>query len=308
MRIAILGATSQIARDLILTCAAQSDHKLTLFSRRPEDVSHWLTHENLLGRYAVFDFSVFSPNQYFDAIVNFVGSGSPMKTMAMGSSIVDVTMKYDELAVGYLRHHPSCRYLFLSSGAVYGSTFDEPVDENTRAAMVINNLQPQDWYAVAKLQVEYRHRILPHLAIVDIRVFNYFSHTMLLSSRFLITDILQAIKSGETLITSPSNIVRDYIGPDEFFQLISLILAAPPTNDAVDCYTKAPVDKITLLEAMKERFRLVYEVRESPAGVNATGLKINYFSKNYRANRFGYLPARTALGVAVMESMQIFDA
>ena len=43
MRIAILGATSQIAKDLIISFSENSNHDLILFARRPDLVIHWLT-------------------------------------------------------------------------------------------------------------------------------------------------------------------------------------------------------------------------------------------------------------------------
>ncbi len=295
MRIAILGATSQIAKDLVLSFSKSSDHDLVLFARRPVVVNEWLALVGLSDRYLVDDFESFNADANFDAIINFVGSGNPAQTVVMGASIFDVTLKYDELALEYLSHHPSCRYIFLSSGAAYGSSFEQPVDENSKAVIAINNLLPQDWYAVAKLYAECRHRALAHLPIVDIRVFNYFSHAQDMSARFFITDILRAIQSGETLLTSADNIVRDYIGPDDFFQLVSLILAAPPSNDVVDCYTKDPVDKLTLLSNMKVSFGLAYEVKDAPSGVNATGAKKNYFSNNRRAEKFEYFPTKQSL-------------
>jgi nucleoside-diphosphate-sugar epimerase len=301
VRIAILGATSQIAKDLILSFSKKDNHNLVLFARRPVVVTDWLALVGLQDRYPVADFESFNADENFDAIINFVGSGNPAQTAAMGASIFDVTLKYDEMALDYLRHHPDCRYIFLSSGAAYGSSFDGTVDENSKAVVAINSLQPQDWYAISKLHAECRHRSLPHLPIIDIRVFNYFSHTQDMSARFFITDILRAIQSGETLITSSDNIVRDYIGPDNFHQLVSLILAAQPVNDVVDCYTKAPVDKMTLLSNMKDRFGLDYEVRDAPVGVNATGVKMNYFSKNQRAEKFGYLPSNNSLNNIISE-------
>ncbi|MBC7489096.1 MAG: NAD(P)-dependent oxidoreductase, partial [Glaciimonas sp.] len=199
------------------------------------------------------------------------------------------------MALDYVRQHPDCRYIFLSSGAAYGASFDEPVNENIKAIIAINNLQPQDWYAVAKLHAECRHRSLPHLSIVDFRVFNYFSHTQDISARFLITDILRTIKSGDTLITSSDNIVRDYIGSDDFYQLVLRILLSPPINDVVDCYTKAPIKKMTLLSSIKEQFGLRYEVSKLPVGLNATGIKMKYFSKNKRGEAYGYFPSQTSL-------------
>lgn len=295
MRIAILGATSQIAKDLVLSFSAQSNHVLALYARRPEVVKQWLASIGLLGRYAVDDFTTFGADEQFDAILNFVGVGNPAQAAAMGASIFDVTLKYDEMALDYVRQHPACRYIFLSSGAAYGSSFDAPVDANTKAVVAINNLQPQDWYGVAKLHAECRHRSLPHLSIVDIRVFNYFSHTQDMSARFLMTDILRAIRDKTVLKTSPDYIVRDFLHPSDFHGLVCALLTAPTINTAVDCYSRAPIDKPTLLAAMQKNFKLQYEITATTAGVNATGNKPYYYSLNTRAADFGYHPSLTSL-------------
>jgi nucleoside-diphosphate-sugar epimerase len=301
MRIAILGATSQIAKDLVQSFAANSSHDLVLYARRPGAVTQWLTQTNLAQFYKVADFAAFTSDEHFDAILNFVGVGNPAQAAAMGASIFDVTLKFDELALDYVRQHPACRYIFLSSGAAYGSSFDSPADANTKAVIDINHLQPQDWYGVAKLHAECRHRSLPHLHIVDIRVFNYFSHTQDVSARFLITDIVRAIKSCETLITSSANIVRDFIGPDDFYQLVTLLLVAPVMNEVVDCYTSAPVEKMTLLSVMKNRAGLKYEITNLPIGLNTTGIKQNYYSTNRFAGSVGYAPTKTSMESVLYE-------
>lgn len=295
MHLAILGATSQIAKDLVQSFAAQSSHELVLYARRPDAVSQWLASVGLVGRYAVADFAAFGTNEHFDAILNFVGVGDPAQAAAMGATIFDVTLKYDGLALDYVRQHPNCRYLFLSSGAAYGASFDAPVDANTKATIAINNLQPQDWYAVAKLHAECRHRSLAHLPIVDIRVFNYFSHTQDIDARFLITDSVRAIRDKTVLKTSAAYMVRDYLHPSDFYGFVSAILAAPATNAAVDCYSKAPIDKTSLLTALQEKFGLIYEVVQTAAGVNATGTKPHYYSLNKQAGDFGYQPGMTSL-------------
>lgn len=307
MRVAILGATSQIAKDLVGSFAAQSGQELVLYARRPDVVAQWLTRVGLAGRYAVADFSAFGPNQHFDTILNFVGVGDPARAAAMGATIFDATLKYDELALDYVRQHPDCRYLFLSSGAAYGSSFDEPVDENTKAVVPINNLKPQDWYGVAKLHAECRHRALAHLPIVDIRVFNYFSHTQDMEARFLMTDIVRAIRTNTVLKTSAADMVRDYLHPSDFFGLVSAILALPATNAAVDCYSKAPIDKNTLLNILQAKFGLKFDVVQTVAGVNATGSKPKYYSLNKRADDFSYQPGLTSLEGIVKEMSIIFN-
>jgi nucleoside-diphosphate-sugar epimerase len=267
----------------------------------------WLASVGLSGEYAVKDFAAFNTDEHFDTLLNFVGVGNPAQAAAMGASIFDVTLKYDQLALNYLEQHPHCRYIFLSSGAAYGSSFEAPVDENTKAMVAINNLQPQDWYAVAKLHAECRHRSLAHLPIIDIRVFNYFSHTQDMSARFLITDIVRAIRDKTVLKTSADYIVRDFIHPSDFYNLVIALLTAPTTNTVVDCYSKAPIDKPALLTAMQENFGLQYEIIDANAGVNATGRKPHYYSLNTKAGNFGYQPHFTSLEGLLLEVNELLQ-
>jgi nucleoside-diphosphate-sugar epimerase len=178
------------------------------------------------------------------------------------------------------------------------------VDAATHAEAPINNLQPQDWYGVAKLHAECRHRSLAHLPIVDIRVFNYFSCTQNMGARYLITDILRGIRDKTVLKTSSDYIVRDYLHPADFYQLVRVLLSAPAPNAAVDCYSQAPITKSNLLRAMQDKFGLQYEITQTSVSVNTTGIKPNYYSLNTRAADFGYQPTLTSLE-GIVQEMQI---
>jgi nucleoside-diphosphate-sugar epimerase len=301
MKIAIFGATSQIAKDLVCSFAVQSIHELVLYARRPEAVTQWLVSVDLAHRYPVRDFDALDKDADLNAILNFVGVGNPVQAAAMGASIFDVTLQYDELALRYVRRHPSCRYIFLSSGAAYGSNFGAPVNATTKAVIPINSLQSHDWYAVAKLHAECRHRSLTHLPIVDIRIFNYFCHTQDMDACFLITDIVRAIRDKTVLETSVDYIVRDFVGPDDFYQLINVMITTPAINVAIDCYSKAPIDKPALLATMQANFGLQYKMTESATRVNATGSKSHYYSVNRRAGDFGYLPRYSTVECLLIE-------
>jgi nucleoside-diphosphate-sugar epimerase len=206
------------------------------------------------------------------------------------------------MVLNYLRDHPVCRYLFLSSGAAYGSDFLKPVSRDTRAVVTINDLQPQEWYGVAKLHAECRHRAHPELSIIDIRVFNYFSRTQDINARFLVTDMLRAIRDKTVLKTSPDYIVRDFLHPSDFYSLVSALLSASTANAVVDCYSRAPIDKPGLLTAMQENFGLRYEIVEANAGINATGGKPHYYSLCRRAADFGYQPGLSSLEGILLET------
>ncbi|OGT16424.1 MAG: epimerase [Gallionellales bacterium RIFOXYB12_FULL_54_9] len=307
MKIAILGATSQIARDLIVSFSSAGGDRLHLFARRTDEVAGWLAANKMAGRYPVDGFAEFDKHD-FDAVINFVGAGDPAQIAKMGADILDVTLRFDEMVLRYLKAHPSCRYLFMSSGAAYGSNFSEPAQRDTPAIIKINDLGAHEWYGVAKLHAECRHRAHPELHIIDIRVFNYFSRTQDISARYLITDMLRAIRDGAALKTSSDHIVRDYLHPSDFFCLVTALLSATAANAAVDCYSKAPIDKPGLLQAMQNEFGLRYEVTESQVAINATGGKPNYYSLNKRAAEFGYQPQLTSIEGVLKEAAAMLQA
>lgn len=305
MRFAILGATSQIAKDLILSFAnADPDQDLYLFARRPAAVSAWLSLVGLSKRYPVVDFPYFD-NEIYDAVINFIGVSDPAQAAKMGSAIFDLTLKYDEMVLQYLSQHSACRYLFLSSGAVYGDVFRDPVRNDTRAVVAVNNLTQREWYGIAKLHAEYRHRSLYAVPIFDIRVFSYFSRTQDLSRSFLLSDIVRNIRDGTVLKTTQDHIVRDFLHPADFYQLVRCLLRESAVNVSVDCYSLAPIDKASLLDEMRRRFGLRYEVDEAISVANDPLAKSQYYSMNRRAAQFGYAPTRTSLQCIIEETEAI---
>jgi len=301
MRIAILGATSQIAQDLLLSFSRHKSYEFSLYGRNVELLEEWINIVNLDKKYQIQEYSNFNNNQKYDLIINFVGIGDPAKVQEMGNNIFKITEQYDEMVLEYLKCNKETKYIFLSSGAVYGGDYEKPVNENTVAMIDINNLGPTNWYTIAKLYAEAKHRSLSDLPIVDVRVFNYFSHTQDMSASFLITDIIHAIKNKEVFKTSSENIARDFITPPDFYNLIRTIIDFKPINIALDCYTKSPVLKFDLLSEFGSKFGLKYEVGKDIDIVNATGAKLNYYSVNKAAKSMGYSPKNTSLEGIIQE-------
>lgn len=299
--VAILGATSQIAQDFIRGHDAHVP--LILFSRRPKEVARWLR-EAGLATFSSLGYEEF-PRGRYGAIVNFVGSGDPARTADLGGSILEITSRYDDLALDYLRAHPRTRYVFFSSGAAYGNTFLQPAGPETLATIPLNSLSGPDYYGIAKLHAEARHRAMSEHAIVDVRIFSYFSRHTPLSSRFFVADILRAIRDRVELETDANTMRRDIIGPPDFCSLTNSILSGTERNIAIDTYSKAPVEKFSLLEAMREAFGLRYRVVESPRIIRSTGAKPEYYSTNRMAASFGYAPTLTSLEGVMQESRAV---
>ena len=303
MRIAILGATSEIAKDVINLLGKHPQYELSLFSRCPELVSQWASSLNLPTQPQSLALDEFNHSRHFDVIINFIGASNPQRIQQIGDDILDVTQRYDNMVMNYLERFPQCRYIFLSSGSIFGPDFALPVDINSRADLQDNTLSASNWYSKAKLAAECEHRLHNHLSIVDVRIFNYFSRSQNLSSSFLMTDIARALKNGEMLKTNAMSLVRDYIHPSDFTNLIIAIFNSTPMNTALDCYSQSPVDKFTLLEALHEQFNLQFEITKAGIDQNPTGNKSNYYSLNKAAASLGYVTQHSSLS-GILTEMQ----
>ena len=301
MKIAILGATSQIAKDLILSFS--DEHDLELFSRQATAMGRWMV-ENNLSRYHSRTYFDFSAIKGFDVIINFVGAGTPEKVTKMGTNIFYITETFDRMAMEYIDQHPECKYIFMSSGAVFGDNFSIPVDATKHAVFPINDLQPQHYYGMAKMMAEVRHRITQR-NIIDLRVFNYISHTANINSRFMIYDIIRAIKEKTVFKADRTPLMRDYIGPLDFFQMINVLLRQDNINCAIDCYSRQPVSKDTLLSTMSTKYGLNYETVGHPVGYQSTGIKEKYYSTNTAAYALGYRPTLTSMEAIILATDKI---
>ena len=301
MKIAILGATSQIARDLILSFS--DEHQLELFSREATAMGRWMV-ENNLRNYSSRTYFDFPATSGLNAIINFVGAGNPERVKKMGANIFNITDTFDRMALDYVDHNRHCLYIFMSSGAAFGDNFSTPADAQKTSVLPINNLQPEHYYGAAKAMAEIRHRVSDR-NIIDLRVFNYFSHTISLKHRFMITDMIRAIQDNVTYRVDRNQIVRDYIGPLDFYQMINVLLSTDNINTAIDCYSRQPVSKDTLLTRMAERYGLQYETTGYQAGMPTTGIKEKYYSTNTAAYALGYRPTLTSLETIFIEADKI---
>ena len=143
MKIALFGASSQIAKGLLREFLFEGIHQMYLFTRDVNTFQDWLNTNNFHDRnLSVDSLERFDTSVEFDLIINFIGIGDPAKAIEMGSSILDITHIFDTMAIEYLNENPSTKYLFLSSGAAYGSeNFSVNVNDQSEARFKINNLK-----------------------------------------------------------------------------------------------------------------------------------------------------------------------
>lgn len=295
MKVAILGATSRIAQDLISEWDKKElDAEIYLYARNLESLDDFTV--SLAQCYQTRLISKFPEVVNYDVIINFIGVGDPAKTRDISNSIIDITTFYDEIVISYLKKNKNCKYIFMSSGAVYGSGFTVPVNKNTKALYNVNQPSLYEMYGMAKLVSEFRHRALSDLKIFDLRIFNYFSSKTDLNSRFFITDMCRALLNEEIFIVEPTDMIRDFIDPSDFSSMIDCLLVNENSdNIAIDCYSKSHVTKFEILEYFTEVFELNWKLSNDAKFVDATGIKSNYYSLNRTAELYGYIPKYTSL-------------
>lgn len=303
MKVAFIGSTSQIATDLIVNMDKNTTYDCVLYSRNPEKQAEWVDN-NLTKKHETKNIELFEKDIdiAYDSIINFVGVGDPGKVRSVGRNIFSITKKYDDLCVNYVEKHASSKYLFLSSGAVYGNSFCHQNDDLQEAKFSINQLGTEDWYGLAKLNSEAVHRSLSELKIYDLRIFGYFSRTQNVSGRFLLSDVIRSILKNEVLVCSSDNIMRDYIHPADFFQLVYLLINSDASNGAFDCYSLEHVDKLTLLAAIKYKFGLQYKLIEQHGDSDSLKSRHYYYPRHKMAAEIGYVPVHSSVD-SVLDEM-----
>jgi nucleoside-diphosphate-sugar epimerase len=306
--LAIVGATSIIAQDFILNVFDERRFDLVLYAREPETVHEWLRKHDYVSNVAVAEYSTYGEVEH-DVVVNFVGVGDPARTAAMGASILKVTHDCDQMILSKLGSNPLRKYIFLSSGAVYGANFKRAASEHSGSVIKINDLLPQDYYSVAKLYAECWPRSLAELNIVDVRIFNYFSCHVSIEARFFISDILRSIRSDSLLEVTSEPMVRDFIHPIDFYSLVCRIIDAPGSNLPLDCYSRQPISKEGILCCFEREFGLRYRITVDPGNSpNATGLKANYYSEYRVAEGIGFEPKYSSLETLVEQTKLILSS
>jgi len=308
MRIAIFGANSEIARDFVSTYNLSFQNNLILFSRKPELLSRWVLSLKNTKNIRVVGYDTFNIKDSYDIFINFIGVGDSAKNKFINASLLDMTHIYDDLILNYLTLHSESKYIFISSGIVYETDFNEPVNEKSSIHQFNDPLKFYDWYTASKVYAESRHRERSDLAINDLRIFSYFSNTQnTTSSSYLMGEIIRSLKNRTVLRTTPFNIKRDYLCTTDFSNLISCIIRAPHSNIALDSFTIAPIDKFSILEFMKINYGLEYEVIYLDQYNNMNMSKINYYSENKIAKNIGYIPSMSSLECINFECKNIFS-
>jgi len=302
--VAIIGATSHIAKGLIFFLKDDKSFELHLYARDLEKLQLFLK----LIHYKNPILKSFSEveDDRIDVIINCIGISFSPDSKTLGGNVFELTEQFDHLILNYINNTPETIYINFSSGAVYGTSFIEPASENTKTIIDVNNIRTEDYYRIAKLNAEAKHRSLNYSNIIDIRIFGYFSRFIDLSKNYLMTDIISCVKEKKTLRTGPDNIVRDYIHPLDLANIIRVCCEKKKINQAMDVKSLKPISKMEILKYFKENHGLKFEIIEDYGVHSATGEKNNYYSENNNIDIIKFHPKYTSLECIETETKAMF--
>ncbi|MCE3203597.1 NAD-dependent epimerase/dehydratase family protein [Paenibacillus sonchi] len=295
LNIAILGATGHIAKNLIVGLSSKKHYQLFLFARSNERLASFLIENGITEQVHICEYKQFQQAAVYDVIINCIGIGNPQDLIDNPFNVFQITEQYDNMILQYMQMTPDAIYINLSSGAAYGSEFEMPATSDKYLNLKINSLSIKDYYGISKLNMEAKHRSLNNLKIVDLRVFGFFSAYIDLESKFLLTEVIQHIRTGGILHTSSENIKRDYVHPEDFLRLVEFCFDDNIQNDVYDVYSLKPATKFEILDYFAVEHGLKYEIEANSAYDSITGSKTNYYSLNEKALAIGYHPCYTSL-------------
>ena len=308
MNIVIMGATSHIAKGLIDKFLRDGDDHMYLFSRSLNKIQQFLDMIGSPGNdaYSVCtDYQAF-PSFSYDVIINCVGVETRNKHNCDFTRYFTVTEEFDGLAIGYLqKRNPDALYISFSSGAVYGRGFPSAAEESSVNSLPVNQVVPEDYYGIVRINAEAKHRAHSDLRIIDLRIFSYFSRYINLADGYFITDVMEAILHNKGLVTESTNIVRDYLHPEDLFAMIIKCIHAGKINQAFDVNSSRPVAKQEILDYFSSEYGLKYEKRCFSENASATGAKSKYYSTCNRASQIGYTPRFSSMDALKDEATHI---
>jgi nucleoside-diphosphate-sugar epimerase len=291
--IAILGATSQIAKDLILRLSSD-DVVLYLYGRDIKKIKEWaeLRKINVVAQ-NILQIDFFEHSVNYTAIINCVGIGSS-KAGTIDASVYHLTEKYDDVVMQYLNKNASCKYLYLSSGGVHGDVYSNAHECRDKCVFYTNDNNKLDWYGLSKLSAEIKHRANSVFSIVDLRIYGYVSEFQDRKSPFFLSEMMDCILNGDVFVTTKNEMYRDYVHPDDLHRLVCKIINHGHINCAIECSSKTHASKKEILEMMAYEFGLKYRYIELKETINKG--KIYYYPTEIKCGiELDYEPRYTSL-------------
>ncbi len=261
-RIALLGATGHIAKNIIVRGLIDPNQEWSLFSRRPQYVQTFIENEVVSPQpHQNLDYQDFEKTNY-DVIINTVGITENEVLINHPSAIFEAD-SIDTRVLSYLLNgHEATRYIHFSSGAVYGDVYDEEVTTEY-SRIPISPIEKEHYYGISKLYLEARHRAYPQLLISDIRIYNFFSRFIDLNSKYLVVQLINACREVRVFETSSEAIYRDFLHPDDLWAILQYLFDSKDAFPTIEPASLEKISKSDMIQLFVESFGLIVYINKN---------------------------------------------
>lgn len=228
------------------------------------------------------DFDTLFSTNVFDVCINASGSGN------VGYSIVHPLNDYEANTYSVAKvldtirkFQPDCKYVHISSAAVYGNPAQLPIKEMTTLAP----LSPYGYHKLMSEQLckEYSH--LYNLPVAIIRPFSVYGNGL---KKQLLWDICSKLKTADSVcLYGTGDESRDFIHINELAELTSIIIKK--SEFQCDIYNAAAGKEITIKQIAKiftDYFRGAKQITFS--GEKKEGDPINWKADIDRLLKLGF--------------------
>lgn len=267
-------------------------HCISYFLKKGDSVYGIDLYEQPTQKYFYKKVSRLSPDldEFFgetkiDGVINAAGSGNVPYSMShpvldFEANSLDTIRVLDALR----KHQPHCRYVHLSSAAVYGNPITLPVKENDPTLP----LSPYGWHKLIAEQICQEYTSVFGLPTAIARPFSVYGPGL---KKQLFWDVYQKQKESSEVVTlfGTGNESRDYIFISDLVGALDCILQNGEMVGEV--YNLASGEETTIREVTS----IFFEMLKSPKpfkfnGQVRAGDPINWRADISKLNKLGYRP------------------
>ena len=185
------------------------------------------------------DFDLIFSSQSFDVCINASGSGNVSYSIGYPLSDFEAnTLAVAKVLDTIRKHNPFCKYLHISSAAVYGNPKHLPIMEDFELAP----LSPYGYHKLMSEMICKEYYKFYNLPIDIIRPFSVYGKGL---KKQLLWDTCQKLQNNKSVsLFGTGNETRDFIHISDLAELISKIIG----NSTFDCniYNAATGSEITI--------------------------------------------------------------
>ena len=221
----------------------------------------------------------------FDAVINAGGSGNVPYSMLhpvsdFEANCLDTIRTLDAIR----KHQPHCKYIHLSSAAVYGNPENLPVQENDRK----QPMSAYGWHKLVSEQLCDEYTSVYHLRTAIIRPFSVYGEGL---KKQLFWDLYQKLLSKkDILLHGTGKESRDFINVRDLVRAIECVIQKGNMNGEV--YNLASGIETTIKEAVTiffDQWEKKYTYNFN--GVVREGDPLNWRADTNQLKKLGFDPA-----------------